>query len=176
MTHRRTFLRRLAPLVALALLAGCPSSTPGPQAKSPAMPADFTVRYAWSTGSLPPEYQYSYSVHLGPGSGGRVEFQPGYSGPTWTERFPVSEAQLRSLYATLRERGVWDRKWSEGRAMTGAAGEWLEATAGGRRTKLPGTPREEDRAALREVYDAVTALVPDGVIDGLVERRKQLRQ
>jgi len=71
---------------------------------------------------------------------------------------------------------VWDRKWSEGPAMVGAAGEGLEATAGGRRAKLPSMPREEDRAALREVYDAVTEVVPAGVIDGLVERREQLRQ
>jgi hypothetical protein len=176
MTLRRPILRRLAPLAALALLAGCPASAPGPQAEATAMPADFAVRYAWSTGSLPPQYQYSYSVHLGPGSEGRIEFQPGYSGPIWTERFPVSEAQLRALYATLRERGVWDRKWPEGPAMAGAAGEWLEATAGGRRARLPDMPRDEDRAALREVYDSVTALVPAGVIDGLVERRKQLRQ
>ena len=176
MTRRRPFLRRLAPLAALALLAGCPASAPGPQAEATAMPADFAVHYAWSTGSLPPQYHYSYSVHLGPGSGGRVDFRPGYDGPTWTERFPVSDAQLRALYATLRERGVFDREWPQGTPMVGAAGEWLEAVAGGRRAKLPDMPRDEDRAALREVYAAVTALVPAGVIDGLVERRKQLRQ
>ena len=176
MTRRRPFLRRLAPLAALALLAGCPASAPGPQVESPAMPADFAVRYAWSTGSLPPEYQYSYTVHLGPGTGGRVDFQPGYSGPTWTERFPVSEAQLRAVYATLRERGVWDREWPEGTPMVGGSGEYLEAVAAGRRAKLPSMPRDEDRAALREIYASVTEVVPAGVIEGLVERRRQLRQ
>jgi hypothetical protein len=173
-------LLRLLPLAALALLAaacgGGGSSGGGDAPRT--LPADFAVRYEWGNGALPPPYHYDYTVHLGPGAGvGRVEFRPGHdSVPVWTESFPVTEAQLRSMYAVFMARGVFDRAWSEGQPMAGGETEWLEATADGRSVTLPSQPRDEDRPALREVYAAVRAVVPDGVVAGLVARQERFQQ
>ncbi|MEW5930836.1 MAG: hypothetical protein AB1941_25525 [Gemmatimonadota bacterium] len=178
--------RRLSPrltraaLAALALLAAC--GTPDPDAgggRAPrAVPADFAVRYEWGNGVLPPPHHYDYTVRLGPGAGtGRVEFRPGYDSlPVWTETFPVSEAQLRSVFAVFMARGVFDRAWGEGRPLAGGETEWLEATADGRSVTLPSQPRDEDRVALREVYAAVRAAVPRGVLAGLVARQERFQQ
>lgn len=164
-------LRHAAPL--LASLAACAVAGGGP---APAPPADFAVVYGWSTGPLPPRYHYGYSVHLGPGSGGRVDFRPGYDTTVWTEPFPVTEAQLAALYAALREHGVFDREWRGATPPVGGRVESLEAVAGGRRVRLPAEPREDERAALREVYAAVGALVPPELLRALVERRERAAQ
>lgn len=177
----RTLLPRLAPLAALVLLAagcGTPDQEAGGDRFPRAMPADFAVRYEWGNGALPPPYHYDYTIHLGPGAGtGRVEFRPGHDSlPVWTETFPVSEAQLRSVYAVFMARGVFDRAWGEGQPMAGGETEWLEAMAGGQGVTLPSQPRDEDRTALREVYAAVRAVVPRGVIAGLVARQERFQQ
>jgi hypothetical protein len=172
-------LSRLAPLAALlCIAAACGGGSAGGGDAPRTLPADFAVRYEWGNGALPPPYHYDYTVHLGPGAGvGRVEFRPGHdSVPVWTESFPVTEAQLRSMYAVLMARGVFDRAWSEGQPMAGGETEWLEATADGRSVTLPSQPRDEDRPALREVYAAVRAVVPRGVIAGLVARQEQFQQ
>ena len=88
----------------------------------------------------------------------------------------MSEAQLRSLYATFRDRGVFDRAWKEGQPMAGGRVEWLEATAAGRSVTLPSQPDEVERGELRRVYAAVVALVPEGVIAGLVARQERFQQ
>ena len=167
-------LRHTAPLLAAAALAAaCAAGGSEGSGAAAAAPADFAVAYHWSNGALPPPYHYSYSVHLGPGSGGRIEFRPGYDSTAWTERFAVTRAQLDSLHAALRERGVFDREWPEGPPIAGGPAEYLDATAGGRRVRLPSMPRDEDRAALRGVYAAVRALVPPEVLRGLEERRER---
>ena len=169
----------LAPLAALALLAaGCGTPEAGGARAPGAVPADFAVRYEWGNGALPPPYHYDYTIHLGPGAGtGRVEFRPGHDSlPVWTETFPVTEAQLRSVYAVFMARGVFDRAWGEGRPMAGGETEWLEATAGGRTVTLPSQPRDEDRVALREVFAAVRAVVPRGMLAGLVARQERFQQ
>jgi hypothetical protein len=48
--------------------------------------------------------------------------------------------------------------------------------AGGQGVTLPSQPRDEDRTALREVYAAVRAVVPRGVIAGLVARHERFQQ
>jgi hypothetical protein len=170
---------RLAPLAALLLMAAaCGGGSAGGGDAPRTLPADFAVRYEWGNGALPPPYHYDYTVHLGPGAGGgRVEFRPGHdSVPVWTESFPVTEAQLRRVYAVFMARGVFDRAWSEGEPVAGGETEWLEATAHGRSVTLPSQPRGEDRPALREVYAAVKAVVPNGVIAGLVARQEQYQK
>lgn len=172
-------LSRLPPLAALlCVAAACGGGSAGGGDAPRTLPADFAVRYEWGNGALPPPHHYDYTVHLGPGAGtGRVEFRPGHdSVPVWTETFPVSEAQLRSVYAVFMARGVFDRAWSEGQPMAGGETEWLEATADGRSVTLPSQPRDEDRAALREVYAAVRAVVPRGVIAGLVARQERFQE
>lgn len=180
-TRIRTLLPRLAPLAALVLLAarcGSPDPDAGGGRAPGGMPADFAVSYEWGNGALPPPYHYDYTIHLGPGAGtGRIEFRPGHDSlPVWTETFPVSEAQLRSTYAVFMARGVFDRAWGEGQPMAGGETEWLEATADGRSVTLPSQPRDEDRTALREVYAAVWAVVPRGLIAGLVARQERFQQ
>jgi hypothetical protein len=172
-------LSRLAPLAALlCIAAACGGGSAGGGDAPRTLPADFAVRYEWGNGALPPPYHYDYTVHVGPGAGtGRVDFRPGHdSVPVWTETFPATEAQLRSMYAVFMARGVFDRAWSEGQPMAGGETEWLEATAGGRSVTLPSQPRDEDRAALREVYAAVRAVVPRGVIAGLVARQERFQE
>src|SRR5687768_8853812 len=84
---------------------GCATST-----EMKPRPADFRVQYHWSEGSLPPPYHSEYTIRLGPGLQGEIEFQPDYpSGdtPIWIETFEIEDEDLEKLYALMWAKGIF---------------------------------------------------------------------
>jgi hypothetical protein len=137
-------------------------------------PRDFTLQYDWCAGSMPPPYHYEYTIRIGPGPQGEIVFYPDYPGqgtPVWMESFDVAEEPLDTLYALVAER-MLDREWVEihDRAVGGSL-EWMSGTVDGRRFQVPSRVKEEE--ALKPVYAAVKALVPDAIWAKLRTQREQ---
>jgi len=96
-------LLRLLPAMGLLLLTACNSGAgAGP-------PADFSLRYAWREGSLPPPYHYAYRITLAADGSGAMQLVPDYPGPdvpVWDVPFTRSAAEVAQLHAQdlVRER------------------------------------------------------------------------
>ncbi len=155
---------------------GCaPSMATKPQ------PDDFSLRYRWSEGALPPPYHYEYTIHLGPGRQGRIEFWPDYPSddtPVWTETFELGEGELEKLYSLLAAQGLLEEKErpSQG-APPGASTGRLQVTMEGRQISLPGALDDTNQAeAVAVVTEAVKAQVPEPIWTKLMAQYEQYQQ
>ncbi len=138
------------------------------------LPADFSLRHEWHEGSMPPPYHYEYIVRLSVGAEGEVIFFPDYpqhDPPVWRETFPVDSKDLAHLYALLVKTRAFARTWRRAdHPAIGGSVVWLDAEAGGKKVTVPPGLPARDAAAIAPVYDAIRAVVPQVVWDGLMGR------
>jgi hypothetical protein len=127
---------------------------------------------------LPPPYHYEYTLYLGPGPAGSIEFLPDYPNPgtpVWTETFELKEGELDKLYALLQTKGLLEeQEWQSQGPPPGAPGDGLQVTAEGRQLSLPSyVEGEDDTAVLVEVYEAIKRQVPESIWAKLMEQYEQ---
>lgn len=138
-------------------------------------PEDFTVRYEWMEGSVPPPHHYEYEIQLGPGQNGRIVFYPDYpeeGSPVWTEEFPLDNIALDRLYDLLVEKGVLWREWKEREdAEVGGELEWMEGVAGKINFGVPSLI--EESAVVETIYEHIRSLVPEQIWIKLMSQRQQ---
>ena len=140
----------------------------------PAAPADLSLDYRWSAGSLPPPHHYAVRIRLD-ADGAEVALRPGYAGadtPTWTVPLTPTASDREVLVTALREAGLFEADWTPRRPRhIGGSGWTLRVTAEGRSVSVPRDAVAEagDPAA---VEAAVRALVPDAVWADLRARRQ----
>ena len=136
-------------------------------------PNDFSVRYEWVAGSMPPPYHYEYMITIGPGTGGEVVLRPDYSGmdaPEWSESFSVSEEALDGLWDLLGEHDVFGREWTKiNDGVVGGSLQWMRGAAGGKEFSIPSRVAESVVA----MYAAVKSIVPEAVMSDLLSRREE---
>jgi hypothetical protein len=144
-----------------------PTVTAAPTATDPVpdgRPADFSVRYDWAEGSLPPPYHYEYTVSAGPGNTLTITMIPDYPSddvPTWTETAPLDDATLDALFALAVEQGAFTTAWQQTDDIPVGGSSWsLTLTAGGREIDIPAYLIETQTAAAEAIANAVVALVP----------------
>lgn len=161
-------------LVSLACALGQPTA---PESR----PADFSVSYSYSTGSLPPEYYYTFTLEIAPDGLAQIAYSPTYPAddvPTFGAEFTLDSQALDRLYADLRANGAFDGRWSaasEGEMPVGGSVERLSITVDGRRYDLPEYDRN-DNGALSELKARVAAVIPADVRADLeVQREAYLR-
>ena len=143
------------------------------------LPEDFALTCDWAAGAMPPPYHYEYSITVGPDGRGEITFWPDYPAeetPAWRETWQAPFERRLRLYHLLEEHGflnpVVETGEEEERPIGGETVR-LEASANGQRIQLDSTRLSADRAdALREMLDAVRALVPDLVWEDLAARRR----
>jgi hypothetical protein len=144
-----------------------PTATAAPTAAHPlpdTRPADFSVRYHWAEGSLPPPYHYEYTVSAGPGNTLAIAMIPDYPSddvPTWTETAPLDDATLDALFALAVEQGAFTTAWQQTDDIPVGGSSWsLTLTAGGRQVEIPPYLIETQTAAAEAIASAVEAQVP----------------
>jgi hypothetical protein len=138
---------------------------------------DFSVRYEWKEGSIPPPYYYEYTIRIGPGSGGEIVFQPDYSfndPPVWTEKLEFTEQNLIELHALMVEKEVFERDWKQAEEPSvGGSLEWVEVAWRGKQLAIPSQLDSEDAAIMKDVYQAIRSFVPDAVWAKLMSQREE---
>lgn len=139
------------------------------------MPSDFSLRYEWREGSLPPPHHYEYEIHVSRGGEGRIVFRPDYpmhDPPVWTETFEVEAEALRGLHAMIVEKGLLRQTWAEvDDDPVGSSLESVQIVADGQRFVVPYLIKEPE--TVRGVYEAVKSLVPAAIWTKLMSRREQ---
>jgi hypothetical protein len=135
----------------------------------------FSVVYHWVAGSMPPPHHYEYTITLGSGSVGRIEYQPDYAFegvPVWREEFALENDAFEKLSELMVAADVFTRRWQavEDRAVGGSL-QWLDVEYQGEAYAVPSRVRETE--ALNTLYAAIRACVPQTVWDSLRARREQ---
>jgi hypothetical protein len=160
----------------LTLTLACSVFTPEPTPMD-TRPADFSVRYDWYEGSLPPPYHYEYSISVDSSGAGVVEMVPDYPSedvPVFTETFTVEPAALEALFDQLVEHGAFTVQWrEEDDPPVGGSYASTTLTANGETIEIPGFVVPDQAAAQSDIADAVTALVPQAIWDELEAQRQQ---
>jgi hypothetical protein len=155
--------------VALSLFAPCsPSDTVATE-----RPDDFTLRYQWDAGALPPPYSYQVQVSVDADGSGTAQIRMNGSGaPAWTESFRASAEQMDETYKAFCESGVFATEWQEPEALPVGGSSWrLRATALGERVVIPPYAVSSPIRDLGQVVDAVEEIVPRGLWQSLEARR-----
>ncbi len=167
-------MKTLILLLVLVLLSACGGFS-GSGAET-TRPEDFQVRYEFAEGSLPPPYYYQYSLQIGPGEEAEISMTPDYPGegvPTWTETFTLTAAEVDALYQQLVSLGLLSTRWAaEDDPPVGGSRTWLEALVNGREIRVPPYPVSSQRDRAGELLEAVQAVVPQDILDGLLARRE----
>lgn len=126
-------------------------------------PQDFTVTYDWRDASVPPPYHHEFSILIGPGANGKIDFWPDYpmhqGTPTWTESFMVELTQLDRLYHLLSNEDLFNRSeidYTDG--SVGGSSERIEIVAGGKTFVLKSNNKSEMK--IKKVTMAIQSIVP----------------
>ncbi len=137
---------------------------------------DYSLRYSWREGSIPPPYHYEYDILFDSTGKGSVVMIPDYPRgdvPRWTEPFAVAPEAARALHASMEAEGLFTHSWPAlDRPPVGGSHASLSVTAGDREVEIPNfvTPERQEHAA--RIYDAIRALVPQALWDKLEAQRE----
>ena len=157
-------------LVGLLLLAACSADAAGGPP-----PSDFSLRYDWREGSLPPPYHYEYTISLSADGTGLITMVPDYPGPSvpvWEEAFSLAPEEVDRLHDLLIAQGLLRERWSErDDPPVGGSYAYLEVTRQGSTIKLPAFPVESQSAQVTNIFAAVEAIVPQPIRADLEQRR-----
>ena len=162
----------LCSIILELIMAGC-------QKTSTTMPADFSFVYQWNTGSLPPQYHYSYEIKVYPAGQGQFTYQHGYSGedalPEWQTSFTVKISQLDDLFRLIKEKDLFRSQWAEGELSIGGSSSDLDIISAGKEHRLPNDAAmiTTDRQSVQEVFEQIKALVPQSIWDEMQTRQEQ---
>ncbi len=134
------------------------------------------VRYHWQAGSMPPPAHYEYTIRLAPDGAGEITFYPDYpqhNPPVWSETFTPAAETLSRLHPLIAKKKIMTKKWRPpARSPVGGSLEFLEVITADKQVSVPSRLNAKDAAALREVFDAIRALVPQEMWDRLLARRQ----
>jgi hypothetical protein len=143
-------------------------------------PADFTLRFEWRAGTMPPPHHYHYTMQIWPNQSGEIQFCPDYAvnePPVWTEKFKVAEEAVDALYQALLDKKIMGREWPEPEEqMIGGSLQWLEFSAHGHHFSVPPRLTPADTAVMADLYRLIRTLVPADVWATLNSRHEAYKQ
>ncbi len=138
------------------------------------LPDDFSFKYRWCEGTVPPPHYYEYSIKIGPRLDGVINFYPDYPQhdlPVWVEHFTVSDDTLLALYQLMVERNLLRQNWTEIQdAPVGGSLEWLDITADGVEYKIPSMI--EESSEIEMVSEVIRSHVPIEIWKKLISQRE----
>ena len=141
-----------------------------------ARPKDFSFSYHLDTGSLPPQFHYSYTVKVDANGNGQVLYENGYgntgTSQSWTGQFNVTGDDLDKLYQQLLAKNFFRQHWVEGQPLIGGQWSTLDMTANGQEYFVPSdsTMQKDDRQTAAEMYQIIKFMVPPSIWDEINTR------
>ncbi len=141
------------------------------------MPDDFGIKLEWNTGALPPQYTYMYTVTIGPGQQGKLEYRPGYDPEDdthfWSADFTPGKNQMAALYDYLQENDMMRTKWQKGQVLLGSSGTSVTLTAYGKTYLIPSIAEldKDERIRAEAAMDAIRSLVPQELWEEMEARQ-----
>lgn len=168
-------MQRTVLFLILVFLSG---SASGCQPETQEVPVDFSLTYQWDSGSLPPEYHYSYTIQIDAQGFGQFTHQSGYEGEgapaPWVTEFQIRQVDIQSMYALMIEKDLLRTNWEEGELSEGGQYRILQVIENSREYQIPSdaSMKESDRKDLRIVSEQIESLVPPPIWEEM-NRRQQ---
>jgi hypothetical protein len=159
----------LVPIGLLCLVGSCGDSSTGNNPVE--FPYDFSTRYYFLSGSLPPKYAFHWYIAINHVGYDTLSLVLGYCSepdecPTGTVRFDASIAQLNGLYVLMLEEGIFRDHWQvDEDPPCGGSSQAMEVTADSEPYYVPQYVLDTD--AVTPVYQMIWSFVPDGARDSL---------
>lgn len=140
-------------------------------------PSDMNLTFNWNTGSLPPQYHYSYTITIQPDGNGSLDYQPGYEpdeATRWQTEFSLTGKQMDALYGYLIENDLLRTTWNLGEPLLGGSGTSLVVTADGKEYTVPSISelQPDDRKLMEAAIDTIKNLLPQSIWDELDARQE----
>jgi hypothetical protein len=170
-------MRRVVALIVVFGLAACGGNAgPDPEV----MPSDFQVNYHWDSGvsNVGPDY-LAYRISLSTTGSATVSYTIGHPSSNdqeeWADTFEFSIDDLRELYTTMHEVGVFTRDWTQADPIPGIFyGSRVHVVAGGEDYSVPSALADSSEADLvASVYEEIRGLVPETIWDTMEARQAQ---
>lgn len=145
-------------------------------------PQDFSLVFSWDTGSLPPQYHYSYTITIGPGPQGQFVYRPGYDEQDrthmWVADFVLTQGELDTLYASLKDLGMMRTRWNTGAGLVGGSNTEMVITGYGKEYLVPSMSdlKERDRSRVEEAMDVIRGVVPQDIWEEMKARQQVYEQ
>jgi len=143
------------------------------------IPADFSLTYQWDSGSLPPQYHYTYTIQLDAQGNGIFTHQSSYEGegapPPWVIDFQVEQGKIQQLYKLILDKDLLRSGWEEGDLLLGAQYRILQIVENGRVYQVPSdaSMRESDRKAVGIVYEQIESFVSATIWEEMNRRQEE---
>lgn len=136
-------------------------------------PNDFTVKYNYVSGTIPPPYHYEYNVSIDAKGNGIISYKPDYVFDTlWTETFKLPRKSIGNFWSLLKKNDFFEKKWTDAeKHPVGGSIEYLEITAKNKIYKIPAFPIEKDNA--EKFLKAVRQLISKTAMDILTAKREK---
>lgn len=144
-------------------------------------PDDFSVKYEWRAGSMPPPYHFEYSIEINSAGYVKVTMIPDYPServPRWIETFTLTAVELDKLYKVMTDNGLFTERWQRlARQPIGGSRQEMAVTARGKQFVIEDYLVAEQEASAKVMYSAVTSSVPKTIWDKLnAEREKYIEE
>jgi len=135
----------------------------GSQKPPETIPDDFSLSLLWFTGIMPDSWmQYSYEIHIGPGSEGRFLYRSGDRSREIDTLFTISAENLEKLYVFLLDNNAFSTGSKPGEPIDGGPDISLAFTAAGKEYGFSEVTElsDEDRNLAYAIKQQVELLVP----------------
>ncbi len=135
-------------------------------------PEDFSFRFRWQMGSVPPPYYYEYTIHVNADGTGDIELLPDYPQNHPQKRtapLHLNKTTLSYLFEEMQTANLFDKDWTE------VDPNWisgnhaaLDVHAWGKDFLVPYSISSADARRMEPVFLAIQELIPPQLLNGLL--------
>lgn len=131
-------------------------------------PDDLVINLYYDTGPVPDDHYYSYSITIGPGSSGVLEFTK--AGQAFAEKeqenFTLDEKDLDKLYSYLLENNILRNDWKSAESLDGAPNMSISVSTGSTSYHTGQIPElvSDDCRIAENAFEHLLGYVPEELI------------
>jgi hypothetical protein len=134
-------------------------------------PEDFTFRFRWQLGNVPPPYYYEYTITIKADGSGDIELLPDYPQNHPEKRqapLHLNKTTLSYLFEEMQTASLFDKACLEVESnWTGGSRASLDVQAWGKNFHVPYSISSMDAQRMDPVYLAIQELIPNQLLNGL---------
>jgi hypothetical protein len=135
-------------------------------------PEDFSFRFRWQMGNVPPPYYYEYTIRVSADGTGDIELLPDYPQHHPQKRtapLHLNKTTLVYLFEEMQTASLFEKDCVEVESnWIGGSQAALDIHAWGKDFHVPYSVSSADAHRLEPVFQAIQELIPSQLLNGLL--------